>query len=68
MIDHPKDKPIIDNLLVKPNLDRQPDIHIHIVVPNEFQPYGKFNIGITGLEPHSYQKSGLRDVIEWIWF
>ena len=51
MIDHPKDKPIIDNLLVKPNLDRQPDIHIHIVVPNEFQPYGKFNIGITaGLE------------------
>ena len=30
MIDHPKDiKPIIDNLLVNPNLDRQPDIHIH---------------------------------------
>ena len=51
MIGHPKDKPIIDNLLVNPNLDRQPDIHIHIVVPNEFQPYGKFNIGITaGLE------------------
>mgnify|MGYP002525984733 CR=1 FL=1 len=29
----------------------QPDIHIHIVVPNEFQNMGKYNIGITaGLE------------------
>ena len=27
------------------------DIHFHIVVPNEFQPLGKYNIGITaGLE------------------
>jgi len=32
-------------------LDKQPDIHFHIVVPNEFQQVGKFNIGITaGLE------------------
>ena len=28
-------------------LERQPDLHIHIVVPNEFQPFGKKNIGIT---------------------
>ena len=28
-----------------------PDIHIHIVIPNEFQAIGKYNIGITaGLE------------------
>jgi len=32
-------------------MDRQPDVHIHIVVPNEFQALGKYNIGITaGLE------------------
>ena len=35
----------------QPNLDRQPDMHIHIVIPNEFQPVAKYNIGITaGLE------------------
>jgi len=45
------DIPIIERLLDNPNLERQPDIHIHIVVPNEFQPVGKYNIGITaGLE------------------
>jgi len=46
-----QDKPIIDRLLQEPNMSRQPDVHIHIVVPNEFQPLGKYNIGITaGLE------------------
>jgi glycosyltransferase involved in cell wall biosynthesis len=45
------DIPIIERLLSNPNLDRQPDIHIHIVIPNEFQPLGKYNIGITaGIE------------------
>ena len=48
---NPKDTPIIERLLGQPNMERQPDIHIHIVVPNEFQPLGKYNIGITaGLE------------------
>lgn len=33
------------------NLTQRPDIHIHISVPNEFQPIGKYNIGITaGIE------------------
>lgn len=33
------------------NLDKQPDIWIQITVPNEFQPIGKYNIGITaGIE------------------
>ena len=47
----PNDVPIIKRLLDNPNLDRQPEIHFHIVVPNEFQPIAKYNIGITaGLE------------------
>jgi len=47
----PNDIPIIERLMGSPNLDKQPDIHFHIVVPNEFNPIGKFNIGITaGLE------------------
>ena len=47
----PNDVPIIERLLNGPNTDRQPDIHFHIVVPNEFQPLAKYNIGITaGLE------------------
>ena len=48
---NPYDTPIIERLLGDPNMDRQPDIHFHIVVPNEFQAMGKYNIGITaGLE------------------
>ena len=48
---NPYDVPIIERLLAQPNMDRKPDIHFHIVVPNEFQPLGKYNVGITaGLE------------------
>ena len=33
------------------NVPRQPDVWIQITVPNEFQPIGKFNIGMTaGIE------------------
>ena len=49
--DDPNDKIIIDRLLDNPQLERQPEIHIHIVIPNEFAPLAKYNIGITaGLE------------------
>jgi len=49
--DDPNDKIIIERLLDNPQLDTQPEIHIHITVPNEFSPFGKYNIGITaGLE------------------
>ena len=42
---------IIKRLLTSPNMERQPDIHIHCVVPNEFMTLGKYNIGITaGIE------------------
>ena len=49
--DNSTDVPIIKRLLDNPNMDRQPDIHFHIVVPNEFSTVAKYNIGITaGLE------------------
>lgn len=48
---NPEDVKILDCMLKTPDLPRQPDIHIHISVPSEFQPLGKFNIGITaGIE------------------
>ena len=45
------DTMIIERLLLEPKLDTQPELHIHIVIPIEFQTFGKYNIGITaGLE------------------
>ena len=45
------DKVIIERLLLNPQMERQPDIHIHCVIPNEFMTIGKYNIGITaGIE------------------
>lgn len=41
----PEDKEILD--LFVQGLDRQPDLHIQISIPNEFQPKGKKNIGVT---------------------
>lgn len=41
------DKMILDCILPQPNLERQPDIYIDIRIPNEFETFGKFNIGIT---------------------
>lgn len=47
--DDPNDKEIIK--CIKPWDRGTPDVHIHIVIPNEFQAIGKYNIGITaGLE------------------
>jgi hypothetical protein len=38
-------------ILRAPQLPKQPDIWIQITVPNEFQPIGKYNIGLTaGIE------------------
>jgi glycosyltransferase involved in cell wall biosynthesis len=45
------DKNIIDCILPEPKMDKQPDVYVDIRIPNEFQTYGKFNIGITaGIE------------------
>jgi len=40
---------IIENIV--PNIQQKPDIYIQVTVPNEFQPLGHYNIGITaGIE------------------
>ena len=36
---------IVDNII--PSIQQKPDIYIQITVPNEFQPMGDYNIGIT---------------------
>ena len=47
----PNDKVIIDRFIKSQNLQRQPEIHIQISVPNEFTPIAKYNIGVTaGIE------------------
>tara|TARA_Y100000361_G_scaffold139617_1_gene142808 strand:+ start:281 stop:1675 length:1395 start_codon:yes stop_codon:yes gene_type:complete len=45
------DKKILNCILKEPKMNQQPDIYVDIRIPNEFQTYGKFNIGITaGIE------------------
>jgi glycosyltransferase involved in cell wall biosynthesis len=43
--DKPFHKWIVDNII--PRIEQKPDIYIQITVPNEFQPLGHYNIGIT---------------------
>ena len=46
-----EDKQLLNLIWRQPQLPKQPDVWIQITVPNEFQPVGKFNIGITaGIE------------------
>ena len=50
-LDSESDKNIIDCILPEPKMDKQPDVYVDIRIPNEFQTYGKLNIGITaGIE------------------
>jgi glycosyltransferase involved in cell wall biosynthesis len=50
-LDNPEDKQLYDLIWRQPHLPAQPDVWIQITVPNEFQPIGKYNIGITaGIE------------------
>jgi glycosyltransferase involved in cell wall biosynthesis len=49
--DNPDHKLMIDCIWNQPQLPKQPDCWVQVTVPNEFQPVGKFNIGITaGIE------------------
>jgi glycosyltransferase involved in cell wall biosynthesis len=43
--DKPFHKWIVDNII--PSVQQKPDIYIQVTVPNEFQPLGFYNIGIT---------------------
>ena len=46
-----KDAKLLDKFLPQPELSRQPDIHIDVRIPNEFETHGKVNIGVTaGIE------------------
>jgi glycosyltransferase involved in cell wall biosynthesis len=50
-LDGELDKNIIDCILPQPSIDKQPDVYVDIRIPNEFQTWGKVNIGITaGIE------------------
>jgi len=52
--DNKYDREIINRILSNPQLPAQPDVYVDIRIPNEFQTYGKFNIGITaGVETHA---------------
>jgi len=49
--DNSDHKLMLDCIWGQPQLPKQPDCWIQITVPNEFQPVGKFNIGMTaGIE------------------
>jgi hypothetical protein len=49
--DHKEEWGFLNSHLLKGQMTEQPDIWAQITVPNEFQPVGKYNIGITaGIE------------------
>ena len=43
--ENPFHKWIVDSII--PKVEQKPDIYIQVTVPNEFQPVGHYNIGIT---------------------
>lgn len=54
-----KDHQLINRHIARANITKKPDIFIQVSVANEFQPLGKYNIGITaGVEttqvPHEF--------------
>ena len=50
-INNSEDKKILDCILSNPEVEKKPDVYVDIRIPNEFQTYGNFNIGITaGIE------------------
>ena len=57
-------KKIIENCVTQ--IQKQPDIFVQLTVVNEFEPIGKYNIGITAgsRNYHHNQKNLLMDVIE----
>jgi len=47
----PSHNEIQKRILRQPNLPKQPELHLHIVIPNEFRQFGKKNVGMTaGIE------------------
>jgi hypothetical protein len=61
-LDREIDKKIIDCILSEPKMDSQPDVYVDIRIPNEFQTYGKVNIGITaGIETNAVSNSWIEN-------
>lgn len=49
--DHSERWGFLNNHILNMPINRQPDVWMQITVPNEFQPVGKYNIGVTaGIE------------------
>ena len=49
--DHPEWQFLNNHIWNQPQLPKQPEIWMQITIPSEFQPVGKFNIGVTaGIE------------------
>jgi hypothetical protein len=49
--DHAEEWGFLNDLLLNGQMQKQPDIWVQITVPNEFQPVGKYNLGVTaGIE------------------
>lgn len=46
---NPEEADILSKILNPPQLTKQPDIWFQITVANEFQPIGKYNIGVSAL-------------------
>lgn len=46
---NPKDKILLDRIVDANTITTQPDIWMQVSVSNEFQPYGKVNIGFSAL-------------------
>ena len=60
-----EDHQLIDRHIARANINRKPDVFIQVSVANEFQPLGKYNIGVTaGVEtnqvPHSFLQGANR--------
>jgi hypothetical protein len=49
--DNPEWSFLQNHVLTTPQLPKQPEIWMQVTIPNEFQPVGKYNIGVTaGIE------------------
>jgi len=58
--DNSRDKQILDCILPQPQMDKQPDVYVDIRIPNEFETFGKVNIGITaGIETNAVSQKWL---------
>ncbi|MDD3986106.1 MAG: hypothetical protein PHY59_09615 [Methanobacterium sp.] len=61
----------LNEFIKQPDLNKQPDVWIQISIPSEFQPIGKYNIGVTaGIEStichHTWIEGLNRMNVNWV--